>query len=74
MQVLIDYIIQQLEDNQGGKVWVGSTFDRKLKNITDHNVFIRPAPELHSVADIISHLTTWQQETLLKINTGKTDR
>jgi len=71
MKVLIDYITKQLIDNQEGKVWIGENYNRKLQKINESNAFIRPEPELHSVAEIISHLTTWQKETILKINTGK---
>ena len=71
MKVLIEYVINQLQENQDGKVWVGSTYNSKLKKIDEENAFIRPADDLHSVAEIISHLTTWQKETILKIKTGK---
>lgn len=71
MQVQLEYIIKSLRDNQSGKVWVGSNFDRMLSKIDDSNAFIRPAPEMHSVAEIISHLTTWQKETIIKIETGR---
>lgn len=70
MKVIIEHIIQQLLDNQAGKVWVGTTYERKLEKINEDNAFIRPQPELHSVAEIISHLATWQKETILKIQTG----
>jgi len=70
MTILIDYIIDQLLKSQDGKLWVGSTYKSKLKNIDERNAFIRPLPDLHSVAEIISHLTTWQKETILKIKTG----
>lgn len=69
MKVLIEYIIKQLSDNQKGKVWVGSTYNSKLKKINEENAFIKPNPDLHSVAEIMSHLTTWQKETILKIKT-----
>ncbi|MEM7040615.1 MAG: DinB family protein, partial [Bacteroidota bacterium] len=36
----------------------------------EDNAFVRPLPDLHSVAEIVSHLTTWQKETILKIETG----
>jgi len=70
MKIIIEYIIKQLENNQAGKVWVGATYKSKLKNINEDNAFIRPDPDLHSVAEIISHLTTWQKETILKIKIG----
>jgi len=71
MHTLINYIIQQLSEIQEGKVWVGSTYQRKLESINENNAFIRPLPKLHSVAEIISHLTTWQRETILKIKVGE---
>jgi hypothetical protein len=33
--------------------------------------FLRPIENLHSIAEIISHLTLWRKETILKIQTGK---
>ena len=71
MKVLVEYIINQLEENQQGKVWIGPNYEKHLSGINEENAFIRPLPDLHSVAEIISHLNTWQQETILKINTGK---
>ncbi len=71
MQGVIEHIISQLTNNQEGKAWIGATYQSKLKDITDENAFIRPLPDLHSVAEIISHLTTWQKETILKITTGE---
>lgn len=70
MRLLIDHLITQLSNNQAGKVWVGATYDDKLKRINDKNAFIRPIPHLHSVAEIMAHLTTWQKETIRKIETG----
>jgi len=71
MKIVLEYIIKQLENNQTGKEWIGATYESKLKNIDEENAFIRPDYDLHSVAEIISHLTTWQKETILKIKTGK---
>ncbi|MEO9965414.1 MAG: DinB family protein [Reichenbachiella sp.] len=71
MKYLIENIIQQLESVQNGKLWIGSTFDSKLNQVDENWVFLRPIESLHSVAEIISHLTFWRQETILKIQTGK---
>ena len=71
MKYLIENIIQQLEDVQNGKLWIGSTFNSKLNQINENSVFLRPIENLHSVAEIISHLTLWRKETILKIQTGK---
>jgi len=71
MKILIDNIIKQLRDVQEGKNWMGENFKKKLDSIAEDDVFIRPIPSLHSVAELISHLTTWRKETVLKIKTGK---
>lgn len=71
MNVLIENIIQQLKEVQKGKLWIGRTFNRQLNQVKEHAVFIRPIENLHSVAEIISHLTLWRKETILKIQTGK---
>lgn len=71
MKYLIENIIQQLEEVQRGKLWIGSTFNSKLNQVDENSVFLRPTENLHSVAEIISHLTLWRKETILKIQTGK---
>lgn len=71
MNTLIQHIIQQLEEVQTGKLWMGANYTRKLAQIDAQQAFFRPLPNLHSVAEIISHLTLWRNETILKIKTGK---
>ncbi|SNZ00354.1 DinB family protein [Flagellimonas pacifica] len=71
MKYLIDNVIQQLEDVQKGKLWIGSSFDSKLNQVNEKLVFTRPIENLHSIAEIISHLTLWRKEAILKIRTGK---
>ena len=71
MKVLIDNIIRQLEDVQSGSLWMGESFEKKIGVISEEKVFIRPLPGLHSVAELIAHLTVWRQETILKVKTGK---
>lgn len=71
MKYLIENIIQQLKDVQNGKLWIGSSFDSKLNPIDKKMVFLRPIENLHSIAEIISHLTLWRKESILKIKTGK---
>ena len=69
-------MIHQLKEMHHGKPWIGSTFTRKLNLVDAEDFFKRPCKDLHSVAEIISHLTLWRQEAILKIKTGagsKTD-
>ncbi|AUP78594.1 DinB family protein [Flavivirga eckloniae] len=71
MNTLINHIIEQLTEIQSGKIWIGSSYKSKLNSIDDHLVFISPIKDLHSIAEIISHLTLWRNEAILKIKTGK---
>ena len=71
MNTIIDYIIEQLIEIQNGKIWIGSSYESKLNGIDDSLFFIRPAKDLHSIAEIFSHITLWRNEAILKIKTGK---
>ncbi len=71
MNILINHIIGQLTEIQNGKIWIGSNYERKLNGINHDLVFVRPIDHLHSIAEIVSHLTLWRNEAILKINTGK---
>lgn len=71
MRYLIENIIQQYQDVQNSKLWIGSTFTSKLNQVDESLVFTRPIEGLHSIAEIISHLTLWRKETILKIQTGQ---
>lgn len=68
---VITYIIKQLIDIQNGKIWIGSSYESKLNTVDESKVFERPMVDMHSIAEIISHLTLWRQEAILKIQTGK---
>lgn len=70
MKRLLENIVRQLKDLENGKVWIGTNYYEKLNSISEKDVFIQPYPNLHSIAEIISHLTVWRNETILKINTG----
>lgn len=71
MRRLIDHIIQQLKDVQHGQLWIGCSYDSLLNQVDEKLFFVQPIENLHSVAEIISHLTLWRKETILKIQTGK---
>lgn len=54
----------------------GRFIAKKIRAGSNGQVFIRPLPDLHSVAEITSHLTFWRNEALIKIKIGagtKTD-
>lgn len=67
---LISSLIDQLQEIQSGNVWLGVNFDKKL-NLLDEEGFFNKPNELHSVAEILSHLTAWRKDIIIKITTGK---
>ena len=71
MVVLMESYIAQIKDLEGAETWLNETFDKKLKGINDKNAFIRPVKDLHSVAEIVSHLIEWRKSLLSIFKTGK---
>ena len=71
MNSIIQNIILQLEDIQQGNPWIGSSFMSKLNQVDKNEYFNKPVEGLHSIAEIISHLTLWRSEAILKIRTGR---
>ncbi len=67
---IIDHVIEQLQEVQNGKLWMGDTFRKKLDSITAEQAFTRPLPNLHSVAELLAHLTAWKKDAILKVKNG----
>ncbi len=65
---LIKNITQQLLDVQEQENWLDENFKKKIDKITEEQAFQRPLPELHSVAELISHLLVWRKESIRKLN------
>ena len=69
MKTLINNIVKQLNEVQEGKIWIGVNFNKKINDLNENEVFKKLTPKMHSVAELISHLTFWRKETILKIKT-----
>ncbi|MTB53526.1 DinB family protein [Lewinella sp. W8] len=67
---LIHHLLEQLQEIQDGKLWMGDSFQQKLDSISEEEAFVRPLPELHSVAELLAHLTAWKKDALLKVQRG----
>ena len=70
MNVLINNLIFQMEQIQKGKNWVGVNFETIINPLSETDFFYQPR-RMHSAAEIISHLTIWREEAILKIETGQ---
>src|SRR5690606_32232219 len=64
---IIGNLIQQLRDNMDGTNWLDENFKKKLEAIDEQAAFIRPIPEIHSVAELVGHITIWRTESIKKL-------
>lgn len=49
---------------------MGDNFEKKINSITEQEAFTKPSTTMHSVAELIAHLTAWSNDTILKIRNG----
>ncbi len=66
-KILIGDIIQQLKDVENSELWIDENFEKKLSQVNGNTAFVRPIADMHSVAEIISHLIEWRREVLSRI-------
>ena len=71
MRDQLEAIIGQLQAVHTGKLWMGDNFMKKIRDVSEQNAFVRPLENVHSIAEIVSHLNTWRFEAILKVKTGK---
>jgi len=64
---LVQSYITQLRELFAGEPWIEETFEKKLKKVTGEIAFKKPWETMHSVAELISHLTVWKREVLSRL-------
>ena len=72
-QILIRNIIRQLNEIQDGSLWFDQSFKDKINNLSETDVFTRPIPQVHSVAEHVSHMLEWRKECILRYKGQKTE-
>lgn len=72
-QVLIKDIVRQLIEIQEGSLWFDQCFKEKIDKLSNDEALTRPIPQVHSVAEHISHIIEWRKECLLRFNGQRTD-
>ncbi len=72
-RIFINDIIRQLTELQDGSRWFDQCFKDKIGTLSDDEAFTRPLPEVHSVAEHISHIIAWREECLLRFKGQRTD-
>ena len=71
--LLIDNFIRQLNEIQDGSLWFDQSFKDKLEKLSDDDAFRRPVPQIHSVAEHVSHMLEWRKECILRYRGSKTE-
>jgi uncharacterized damage-inducible protein DinB len=61
-------IIKQLKAMLHGPLWLDEHFDKKLNSISGQKAFVIPHPNLHSVAELLSHLNVWFRACMDRMN------
>lgn len=54
-----------------GLIWAGTSYNKRLSQLKESQVFVRPLPSVHSIAEIIAHIISWRKDTILKLKTGR---
>ena len=72
-QVLINNIIRQLNEIQDGSLWFDQCFKDKIDNLSETEALTRPIPQVHSVAEHVSHMLEWRKECIVRFNGLRTD-
>lgn len=67
-RTLINDIIRQLNDLDYGDLWLDENFAKKLEQVTEASAFTRPIPDLHSPAELLSHLIVWRRVNIRRLN------
>lgn len=71
MNKQINSIIRQLREVHDGLIWAGTSYNKRLSELNENKLFVRPLPSVHSIAEIIAHIVSWRKDTILKLKTGR---
>lgn len=56
----IHHIIKTQKNVIGGENWYGENFRNKIDGLTEAQAFERPTARVHTVAELVSHITAWR--------------
>lgn len=72
-QVLIKNIVRQLHEIQEGSLWFDQCFKDKIDGLSDAEALTRPIPQVHSVAEHVSHMLEWRKECMIRFKGLRTE-
>lgn len=63
---MIDFA-NELRKGYSGDAWHGNSVSAILALVSKDQVFNRPIPNVHSIAEIVLHLTSWTEEVFSRL-------
>lgn len=66
----IHNLTRQLAETMDGQPWIDETYSKKIATLTEGQAFTRPRPDVHSVAEIVSHILEWRYSILSILKGG----
>ena len=72
-KILINNIVRQLHEIQEGSLWFDQCFKVKIDALSETEALARPLPELHSVAEHVSHMLEWRKECMIRFTGLRTE-
>jgi uncharacterized damage-inducible protein DinB len=63
--------MHQLQNSLNGDLWVGETFSGKLDQVDNDQAFVRPVFNVHSIAELVSHLLEWRLSVMNILRGGE---
>ena len=72
-QVLMNNIVRQLHEIQEGSLWFDQCFKDKIDKLSDSEALTSPLPQIHSVAEHVSHMLEWRKECMIRFKGLRTE-
>lgn len=63
----MSHIVKTQKNVIGGENWYGENFKNKIDGLTEAQAFERPVARVHTVAELISHITVWKDSIIGKL-------
>lgn len=72
-QILISNFIRQLNELENGSLWFDQSFKDKFDKLLETEALTRPLPQIHCVAEHVSHMLEWRKECVCRFQGTKID-
>lgn len=63
----VDYFTRHFKTIMDGEPWYGESTLTKLRDITDDQAFMRPEERMHSIAELVAHMTYWRTSLVKRL-------